>query len=225
MSDEGLSPQQRAAETKRKRTRELIVSGTLDLYDKQTQGEYTLDQIAEASGVGTATIPYHFPTKYDVLKAAYDRLLSPLVDTIIEANNAHIYQPRDGVDELIRYVYTAAKLSHENRALTVGMLKAYFETPPGESHSFGWPLDHGLVIILTQQPFPNGFFSPQGWRASREMLTKISESILTTIYQKTGDGVPEDITYEVCRMLIGVTLHEDRGQELREQIERIKKRV
>jgi hypothetical protein len=45
MVDEEMGPRQKAAETKRRRTRELIIMSTLDLYGQQQQGDYTRDEI------------------------------------------------------------------------------------------------------------------------------------------------------------------------------------
>ena len=132
MTDEENGPRQRAAETKRKRTREQIVSAAIDLFDGLNQGDFTREQIAEEAGVGVATLHNHFRTKYEVLRAAYRRLIDPVTEPIIAGVSAGTYMPEDGLDELVRYVYAIAKLSHTNRALTASMVRAYFETPPDQ---------------------------------------------------------------------------------------------
>lgn len=139
MAEEELGPRQRAAETKRRRTREAIVSGTVDLYGEQQRGDYTLDQIGEAAGVSAATIANHYRSKYEVLRVAYIRLLSPLVDPIVEGRKQGIYNPPDAVDELIRFVYSVAKLSHEHRALTVAMVRSYCDSL-GNTQQYLWSL-------------------------------------------------------------------------------------
>ncbi|MEZ0111684.1 AcrR family transcriptional regulator [Catenulispora sp. EB89] len=130
MAEEEISPRQRAAETKRRRTREAIIMATLDLYDGLDHGDFTRDQVAEAADVGTATVHNHFNTKFEMLRAAHERLLAPIIQPIVRGHEDGTYHPTDGVHELIRYVYSIAKMSHEYRALTVAMIRAYFETPP-----------------------------------------------------------------------------------------------
>ncbi|WP_103530558.1 TetR/AcrR family transcriptional regulator [Streptomyces sp. SM11] len=236
MTDEELGPRQRAAETKRRRTREAIINGTLDLYDNQKQGDYTLEQIAEAAGVSAATIANHFPTKFDVLDAAYVRLISPLVNTIVEAQSAGVYKPNDGTDELVRFVYTATRISYEHRALTTAMVKAFFELPPAESaigydgeqssirrEPVGFYLAAGLSRVLTVDPFGSALRNTQRWGMSAPLARTLSDIILINLFYDPDEEAVMRITEKVCQMAVGLILLENPGDSLKEKIEHEKK--
>ncbi|MGW3287535.1 hypothetical protein ACWDR3_23165 [Streptomyces sp. NPDC001002] len=191
------------------------MNATIDLFKDQKQGDYTLGQIAEEAEVGTATIVNNFHTKYEVLKAAYDRLLSPVVDTVIGAKKAGVYQPQNGVHELIRYIYGVAKLSHDNRALTVSMIRAYFDIPPEENralnarHSDDYhPAGHialGLWPILNVAPLardPYEILATFGssWDASTALYH--SEALLMGLYRDPSENAPTNVTERVCSELL-----------------------
>lgn len=167
MTEEEVGPRQRAAETKRRRTREQIIASTLDLYGRLQEGDYTRDQIAESAGVGAATVHGHFGTKYEVLRAAYERLIAPFTEPILAKEACGTYDPADAVVELGYYIYGVAKLSQSHRALTVAMIRSYFEVPLkdrpdmvdvdpawGYQHRLlGGPIARPMIAILEQEPF------------------------------------------------------------------------
>lgn len=214
------------------------MNGTIDLYGEQQQGDFTLDQIAEEAGVSAATIANHYGSKYEVLKAAYERLLSPLVDTIVEADRAGVYQPKDAIQELVRYVYGVASISQEHRSLTTGMVKAYFEIGPSErDFSFeegadrvlvnrpplGEYVGNGLAAIFRLDTFRGPIFSPQNTRVDWWMLDNVADNLLLGLYRTTDPDIAELLTYRACRTLIGLGLHEDNPEDLRERIKRVSK--
>ncbi|MEV7165729.1 TetR/AcrR family transcriptional regulator [Streptomyces microflavus] len=71
MSEEALNRHQRAAITKRKRTRAWILDAARSLFDEHGYHAVTRDDIAAKAGVGAATIHKHFSTKQTVAVAAY----------------------------------------------------------------------------------------------------------------------------------------------------------
>ncbi|MET9222827.1 TetR/AcrR family transcriptional regulator [Streptomyces sp. NPDC003300] len=215
MGEEELGPRQRAAETKRRRTREAIVNGTLDLYGEQERGDYTLEQIAEAAGVSAATISNHYPTKYDVLHIAYQRLLSPVIDPITTAFIEHTYDPPDRVAELVRYVHAVAKVSHHHRALTMAMVRAFFETTPERSERFnitdepaGWIMT-GLLAILDGEPFLSGSgrFVRGAFDTGIPAQTALyhANAFLLSLHHSAWPSTPIDVTYDVCSELLCAT--------------------
>ncbi|MDX3277306.1 TetR/AcrR family transcriptional regulator [Streptomyces scabiei] len=237
--EEPPGPRQRAAETKRRRTREAIVNGTLDLYEGQERGDYSLDQIAQAAGVSAATIANHYATKYEVLRAAYDRLLSPVIDTILEADRGGFYAPKDGVNELVRYVYRVAKLSHDSLALTVAMMRAYYDTPPAsrdelqdrttllerKSVLLGGKIALGMDPIFKHPPFRvsrlGGVITVE--RGLNDWRTIHAATILLDgLYRTVGDDAPDSVTHEVVYLLLRATDVDTSG--LKGRIERVKKR-
>ncbi|MFD9431458.1 TetR/AcrR family transcriptional regulator [Streptomyces sp. NPDC060002] len=218
MVEEEMGPRQKAARTKRERTRELIVVSTLELYDGKTEGDYTRDEIAAAAGVGVATLHNNFGSKYEVLRAAYDRLLSPVVDTIIEGNKAGVYHPKDGVDELLRYVYTVARVSQNNRALTVALVKSYYDTPPELDRSerlvtqtdrlLGGRIAEGLQPIFKTKTFvPQS--EEENWKSLERgdmplepsTLLYHSQGFLTSLFHTNS---AYQTTHQVCVALLSV---------------------
>ncbi|MCX4699015.1 TetR family transcriptional regulator [Streptomyces sp. NBC_01373] len=204
MVDEEMGPRQRAAETKRRRTRELIVASTLDLYGQQQEGDYTRDEIAAAAGVGVATIHSNFGSKYEVLRATHERLLSPIVDPITDATIQGIYNPPDAIDELIRFFYSVALVSHKHRALTVAMVRAYFEVEPApfallsdepsERYALlGGQISKGITCILRRDPFRN-----------HRSIDKRSyaRTLLLDLYHSPTDAAPRVVTRVPCEQIV-----------------------
>ena len=234
MTEEELTRHQRAAETKRRRTREAVIQGALDLYGQAQDGDFTRDEIAEASGVGSATLHKNFGSKYDVLKAAYERLLSPLVGAIVEAQDAGISNPQDGMDELIRYVYTATRISYEHRALTTAMVRAYFELPPAQMAELfdgkqlpikrqpvGAYLAVGRSRIFQLEPFKVGSVDFNHAAVAVPLSYTLSDTILMDLYYNPSETVVEEITRKVCRIAVRMILLENRDEDLDKRIERI----
>lgn len=195
MVDEEMGPRQKAAETKRRRTRELIIMSTLDLYDQQQQGDYTRDEIAQAAGVGVATIHNNFGSKYDVLAAAYERLLSPVVDPIVKGKAQGIYNPPDAVDELIRFIYTVARVSQNHRALTVAMVRAYAEVEINfGTRLLGDPIAPAIECILQCSPFY--LQVNDGLRYARTLLLDLQH--------EQRDNVPMRVSRTLCQQVVRV---------------------
>ncbi|WP_405970883.1 TetR/AcrR family transcriptional regulator [Streptomyces sp. NBC_00988] len=193
MADEELNRHQRAAETKRRRTREAIISGALDLYGELERGDFTRDEIAEASGVGTATLHKNFGSKYEVLRLAYERLLSPLVDPIVKGREQGIYNPPDAVDELIRYIYTVARVSQKRRALTVSMIRSYFEAEL-TFETLGSPIAPAIECILQFNPFY--LQVDDGLRYARTLLLDLQH--------ERRDNVAMCVSRTLCQQVVRV---------------------
>lgn len=84
---EGLNSRQRAARTKRIRTRDRLVSAAEQaVVLGQTSGSYFFERVAAISGLSVATIFNHFATKNELLWAAYDRLLQPDCNPTVKGN-------------------------------------------------------------------------------------------------------------------------------------------
>ena len=238
MTDEEMTPQQRAAETKRKRTRDWIITSTLDLYGDLEHGDFTREQIAEAAGVGLTTLSNHFRAKWEVLRAAHERLLAPIIQPIVQGQENGTYNPTDGVYELIRYIYSITKMSHEHRALTVAMVRAYFETPPENRPELYGILDHDLLLaghiatgmypILMNPPFaPEGFFGA----ALRKRITQRGSylyhatALLMEIYHFPNEDAPMRVTRTTCGELLPVELPETYDLSMLNRINEIQPKV
>jgi hypothetical protein len=68
-----LHPRERAARTKRIRTRTSVSKAATKLILRGTP--WRMEQVAEEAGVGVATLHAHFSTRSKVVVAAYDELL------------------------------------------------------------------------------------------------------------------------------------------------------
>jgi AcrR family transcriptional regulator len=247
MVDEEMGPRQRGAETKRRRTRELIIVSTLELYDGKAEGDHTRDEIAAAAGVGVATVHNNFGSKYEVLRAAYDRLLSPLIDTILEAQKQRVYNPSDGIDELFRYVYTVAKVSHENRALTVSMIRSYFDLSDDdqpyipasinkltdeEARHFlnvviGGKIVEGLYAVIESRSFPGYYLGDvrRTYLNSTLTLFPIVDALLMKLFHRKDGDVPVEVTRDICTAILAVALPEDDWSDVMPRVNAAKELV
>lgn len=253
MVEEAMGPRQRAAETKRRRTRELIITATLDLYGELNQGDFTRDEVAEAAGVGTATVHNHFSSKYEMLRAAHERLLSPIIEPIVADYNEGTYDPPDRVAELVGYVYAIAKMSRDHRALTIAMIRAFFETAPENRPELfnatdeDAPLDKhlagyivaGLLPVLDGEPFLSGsgrvFDVTFDTGVPLKTALYHANALLLSLYHSASPSTPTDVTYDVCSELLCATapsvdlsdlqIHLDRFRKKKELRQRIFKRV
>jgi hypothetical protein len=76
-----FGPRQRAAQTKRNRTRKALLDAALDLIIEGDTARL-VDESAARAGVSVKTLYNHFSTKNELLAAAYKRLLEPLLSQI-----------------------------------------------------------------------------------------------------------------------------------------------
>ncbi|MBD2828150.1 TetR/AcrR family transcriptional regulator [Streptomyces globisporus] len=252
MTEEELNRHQRAAETKRRRTKEAIINGALELYEGLDKGDFTRDEIAEAAGVGSATLHKNFGGKYEVLKLTHERLLEPIIEPVIEGFKADTYHPKDGVDELLRFLYRVTKTCRDNRALTNAMIRAYYETPPDQRRDLiigvgykqledrldtllGGYIAHGLCIVLDRAPFMatgplyGETFFEGGWISGirGETTWEITRILLERLYHLTGgeEDVPVKVTREIANAIVDRYARDVPVVELGDRLDRIKVQV
>ncbi|MFE0365398.1 TetR/AcrR family transcriptional regulator [Streptomyces griseoaurantiacus] len=232
MADE-MTPQQRAAETKRKRTREWIITSTLDLYGELSDEDFTREQIAEAAGVGLTTLSNHFTLKYEILQAAHDRLLAPIIDPIRAGAENGTYKPEDGVDELIRYVYAVVKMCQQHQALTMAMIRAYFEPTSYRALDLGSFITKGLEPIFNAPPFIQGegieaaihIFSQAGTRRSAFNYRYHTWALMMTLYHTAGNDDSAGTAQFACGQILAAALPEVDPRDLRERLPRVQEKV
>lgn len=153
MADDDLGPRQRAAETKKRRTRERLINAIIDLYDPDQEDEAdqprTLEEVAEEAGVSLPTLYNHFDNRFALCHAAVTQLFDPLVRPIKMAIRANAYNPVDFRAEIVSYVARSASLLFAHRQLLAAYIQAYFETRQYESStvltSF---MSEGLLSIM-----------------------------------------------------------------------------
>lgn len=170
--------------------------------------------------------------KYEAFKAEYERLLSPVAGPITQGFQSGDYKPAEPVDDLIRYVYTVAKLSHERRDLIIAMTQAYMELPPNRPElrgndypssveQLGYPILHALNIsmraILMQKKtlfVDLGFID--GWT-----VTLLADGLVWTIYNAPEDGAPIIATRQLCVPLLVMLLPGEDWAGLDDRIKRV----
>lgn len=219
MSDEDLTPRQRAAATKRARSRRQIIEAAVELYGTQMKGDYTLENIASAAGVGAATIANHFPTKYDVLRAAYRYHVRPIVEPNEIIAGEKGFEWRDihtAATMLARYVIQIAEASDEYHALTVAMVRAYFDTPPErrehlydssgkwDHEQLGGPIATGMAAIIACPPFIDALTGGSGAHASTALYH--SNELLLSVYHSPLGDATGSTALTICRQLLPVVL-------------------
>lgn len=215
-SEEEAGPRKRAGERKRQRTREAIVSATLDLYAGLKVGDFGRDQITAEAGIGTATLYNHFNTMYEVLRAAHEKLLAPIIEPVLAGEKAGTYNPTDGLAELVRYVYGVAKISNDNHALTTAMIRSYFDgplgvtgTPERDYPELGDVIASGLIPIVRLDPFVPTFkdylrTEDGGYEVgvSSHYLARYASSLLLDLYQFSHEEYEWAATYNLLVMLL-----------------------
>jgi AcrR family transcriptional regulator len=163
VTEDDLDRHARAAETKKRRTRQRITAATLALFDPGTLRTLpTLEKIAEEAGIGVATLYSHFNTKYDLYLEVLTQLFDPLVRPIRTAVELNAYKPADLRAEIVSYVCQAAILGRNYRYLVAAYIQAYFENQQYDRH-FGYrlsqPVADGLAMMISagHEPFDRRF--------------------------------------------------------------------
>lgn len=138
VTDDDLGPRQRAAETKKRRTRERLVSATIDLYSSENIPTLpTLEEVAEEAGVSLPTLYNHFEIRYELHLAALEQLFGPVTQPILTATQAGVYEPPDMRAEMISYVCRIAILAKQYRYLVAAYIQSYFESRQYDSSTRG----------------------------------------------------------------------------------------
>jgi AcrR family transcriptional regulator len=118
---------------------------------------YRVEDIAEAAGVGLATLYNHFDSKKQLIDAAYERLMSPVTEPIIQADATKAYNPPNRLNELKRYISDVAALACDHRALTVELVKVWADENLGRyRHDVMVPNLFQAMAIIVMGDVMNG---------------------------------------------------------------------
>ena len=120
--DARLDARQRSAETRRRRTREALISAARSRFAELGWQATRIEDIAKDAGVGVATAFTHF-SKQTLLGHVY----APLVKPLAERAEEDIAAARDPVEALTRHVRESAKIGRTHQKLTVALLAAIHE--------------------------------------------------------------------------------------------------
>ncbi|MCX4699016.1 TetR/AcrR family transcriptional regulator [Streptomyces sp. NBC_01373] len=149
MSTEELTYRQKAAATKRARSRQKILEAARPLLDEHGWYHTTREQVAQAAGLGNATVFSHFATKRDMVVAAYEPELQPLIDSTEEA----VTLGRDAEEALATFVRSFVTLMTERRTLCRALLPiGRMENPADEFHPQLLKLIDLLAQLMNKHP-------------------------------------------------------------------------
>jgi AcrR family transcriptional regulator len=116
MSDD-LSPRQRAAETKRRRTRIALLDAATVVFSKQGW-QARMEDVAQQAGIGAATAYNHFPSKVGLMMHTFDHLMQPYQERATEAIETEI----DPVFAVTRHV---TEMTHNLSKSNAKLVRAY----------------------------------------------------------------------------------------------------
>lgn len=160
MSDQQLDSRQRAAATKRERTRTACLKAARKLFLGYGWYGTRLEDIAKDAGVSPATLHNHFPSKAALIGHIY----KPDVDKLIEATGVRVGYGEDPVELLKWCVFTLALVAKNQLRLTECLMAARFEqlirseTPPSEENVFHLvPLHEPIDQVIRAGQFAGTF--------------------------------------------------------------------
>lgn len=117
-----LDSRRRSAETKRQRTRALLLAAAGEHFTARGWQATRVEDIARDAGVSVATAFNHF-SKHSLLGHVY----IPLFEPLITAARADIESDADALDALCRHVRDLSTLGRTQQTLTAALLAAVLE--------------------------------------------------------------------------------------------------
>lgn len=120
----GATSRQRAAETKRRRTRTALLRAASTLFSEHGWQDTRLEDVAAAARVSVATLYNHFGSRQELIGHTYAPLLGPLLES---ARAVADDDSSDVLTEIERCVRELAELARKQRNLTIALLAAVEE--------------------------------------------------------------------------------------------------
>ncbi|MEU6351062.1 TetR/AcrR family transcriptional regulator [Streptomyces sp. NPDC047072] len=112
---------QRSAQTKRERSRRLLLDSAAAVFSEQGWHGARMEDIAKAAGVSVPTAYNHFPGgKQQLIAAVYRPLLDPVIEQA-EADREAGLTPKEAV---IRHIRALAGVTRRHQALTATLMVA-----------------------------------------------------------------------------------------------------
>jgi AcrR family transcriptional regulator len=130
MSSPDSEARQRAAATKRRRTRQAVLDAARALFEEQGWSPTTVESIARAAGVGTATFYNHFSSKNVLAGHVYRPVVEDLLDDPRWADPS--LAARTALEVLIEEVTVRARA---HTRLTVALLEAVNDSTARNGHA------------------------------------------------------------------------------------------
>lgn len=169
--DETLDdPRRRSAETKRRRSRESLLSSARELFRTRGWGGTRMEDIAATAGVSTATAYNHFSSKHAIMAHAY----RPVLESALAPPSPESLHPPAILESIRLHVGSLANATRDEQALTLAFIGAVQDATvlraggapepgdPDDPRSIV-PLPMHLSALLIQgqeagqlRPFPHG---------------------------------------------------------------------
>lgn len=144
MSDD-LSPRQRAAETKRRRTRVALLDAATAVFSEQGW-QARMEDVAQRAGIGAATAYNHFPSKVGLMMQTFDYVMQPYADKATEAIETEI----DPVFAVTKHV---TEMTHNLGKSHKGLVRAYLVAMAEAASDSVGPLIVGATeLVSNAQP-------------------------------------------------------------------------
>ena len=163
-TDEATTPQQRAAETKKRETRRKLMSGAVAVITEQGW-QARLEDVAARAGVSAATLYTVFPTKDDLLLALMDEyVVRPLLA------EQHLLQRQmpsheERVERTKRYFRRIREVIQARRAVVEGAMIARMTKELGTGEDFIVNLAMELLkLVGSAFVIGNLFDEETGWK-------------------------------------------------------------
>lgn len=143
MSDD-RSPRQRAAETKRRRTRVALLDAATAVFSEHGW-QARMEDVAQRAGIGAATAYNHFPSKVDLMMHTFARIMEPLQEKVNHDIAAKV-DPTIATTRHITEIVHLLKTSY--KSMTAAYLAAVADSASSGAIPMAFVLDHEIKKVL-----------------------------------------------------------------------------
>lgn len=136
--------------------RQLILEAAADIFAASGFHQATIEQIAEAAGVGKGTVYLYFKSK----QGLFDALLLESLRRVLQQTKAVVEAPVDPIERIRRLVHLHLQILQRNQPLMQMIMR---EFSPGKLESLRPDLSQymadllGLYILLLEEGMASGY--------------------------------------------------------------------
>lgn len=194
--DRAASARARAAETKRTRSRESLLTAARQLFDSRGWTGTRMEDIAAEAHLSVATAYNHFSSKHAIMATIY----APLLDDLDARARADLAAGASAQDAIRRCVHDFAHLAHDNRALTIALIQSIadatvrgIEPPTSAGRDAPMPAPIADLVEAGQQRGELAA-SPPGRDVASLLATGLMFRLVTLPAEKPGDAADLALT-------------------------------
>lgn len=136
--------------------RQLILEAAADIFAASGFHQATIEQIAEAAGVGKGTVYLYFKSK----QGLFDALLLESLRQVLQQTKAVVEAPGDPIERIRRLIHLHLQTMQRNHSLMQMIMR---ESSPGKLESLRPGLSQymadllGLYILLLEEGMASGY--------------------------------------------------------------------